>query len=229
MLSVDCIYEHRDFLIVNKPIDVPVHAHNKLTLLEYLRQNHNNPDIHPCHRLDMATSGLMIFAKSSASNQFFSQAFAQHKIQKMYLALTTGKPKKKQGWIVGDMTKARNGSYKLLKSQHQPAKTYGISFGYVEKPRLWLLRPLSGKTHQLRVALKSLGTPIIGDKRYGAEAMDRLYLHAYSLRFSYHDEAFEFYALPAEGEYFSDIDVRLDEIGNPWAQAWPKGVVGTLG
>ena len=83
------------------------------------------------------------------------------------------------------MGKARNGSYRLLRTLDNPAITrfwsrLDTSFG----ERLFLLKPHTGKTHQLRVAMKSLGAPIFGDTRYGGDEADRTYLHAWALEFN---------------------------------------------
>lgn len=221
MSDVECVFDHESFCIIYKPEGIAVHAHDDETLLDRVREYFGSPAIHPCHRLDLATSGLMIFAKTAEANQYFSQAFANQSIQKVYLALTTHKPQKKQGWIVGDMTKSRGGSYKLLRSKRNPAKTYGLSFGYSLRPRLWLLRPTTGKTHQLRVALKSLSAPILGDERYGGQKADRMYLHAYALRFYFQDELFQFCCAPLTGQLFDEASSDLAQLGNPWSQSWP--------
>ncbi len=221
MSAVECIFDHKSFCIVYKPEGVAVHAHESETLLDRVRTHFNSLEIHPCHRLDLATSGLMIFAKTAEANQYFSNAFANQTIQKIYLALTTDKPQKKQGWVIGDMAKSRGGSYKLLRTKRNPAKTYGLSFGCPQRPRLWLLRPTTGKTHQLRVALKSLSASILGDERYGGDKADRMYLHAYALRFSFQGEHFQFCQAPSSGHFFHEASLELEQLGDPWEQAWP--------
>ena len=140
------------------------------------------------HRLDTLTSGLLLFAKSSQAAAEFTQMFTEHKVQKYYVALAKGKPKKKQGGIVGDMAKSRRSMHKLLRTKDNPAKTQFFSQSVAEGVRLYLLKPLTGKTHQLRVALASVGVPILGDKLYGGEEADRGYLHAYSLHFTFRDK-----------------------------------------
>ena len=223
---INIVFDHADFVVVHKPAGIAVHAHESTTLLEQVRSHFNSEVIHPVHRLDMATSGLLILAKTAAANKAFCLMFAAGQVQKMYLALSDGPVKKKQGWVKGDMAKARGGSYKLLRSTLNPAVTYGISFGEVNQPRLWWLRPKTGKTHQLRVALKSLTASILGDERYGGGTADRLYLHAWGLRFNYARESFDLCAWPNTGSHFDALAQagRMQGGDNPWDLAWPKAL-----
>ena len=221
---IDIVLDHADFVVAHKPAGMAVHAHEGDTLLAAVRRHFDNDDIHPVHRLDLGTSGLVILAKTAAANKAFCQMFAEGQVQKMYLALSDGPAKKKQGWVKGDMAKARGGSYKLLRSMLNPAVTYGMSFGEAGQPRLWWLRPKTGKTHQLRVALKALGASIMGDARYGGSQANRLYLHAWGLRFSYAGECYDIHTWPNTGEYFED-SIKNKRIGphqNPWDLVWPK-------
>ncbi|MDZ7924023.1 MAG: pseudouridine synthase [Marinagarivorans sp.] len=239
--TIAIVFSHPDFVVVNKPAGIAVHAHNGATLLEQLRHQLGLDGLHPVHRLDLATSGLLIFAKTADANREFCQMFAARKVQKLYIALSRGKPKQKQGWVKGDMEKARGGSYKLTKSLNNPAITYLHSFGAQSAgqqtdqsassvsitdqpmPRLWVMRPITGKTHQLRVALKSLAASILGDERYGGAPADRLYLHALALRFYYAGEFFDLMALPQTGAEFDRLITagRLAALGDPWQLLWP--------
>ncbi|HEY7774456.1 MAG TPA: pseudouridine synthase [Marinagarivorans sp.] len=230
MAALDVVLEHRDFVVINKPAGIAVHGHEDITLLDQVREGFGRCDMHPVHRLDLATSGLVIFAKTPSANSTFCRAFAARAIDKLYLALSASKANKKRGWVKGDMAKARGGSYKLLRSQRQPATTYAISSGAPNQPRLWWLRPTTGKTHQLRVALKSLGAPILGDRRYGGASADRLYLHAWGLRFSYQNNVFDLHAAPTSGRFFTDImqSGRLDQAGDPWLLDWPSSFAAAL-
>lgn len=182
-------------------------------------------ELYPVHRLDKMTSGLVLFAKNLKSAQIFSKLFEEHGVEKYYLAISDKKPTKKQGWIKGDMAKSRRGMFKLLRSIDNPAVTQFFSFSIANKQRLYLLKPHSGKTHQLRVALSSIGAPIIGDPLYNSNSIaDRGYLHAYALRFSFLGTIYQ-YILPCdEGEYYSTQSVKdkLAELDQPWLLNWPK-------
>ena len=152
------------------------------------------------------TSGLLLVALNKSAAQQFQVMFSQREINKYYLAVSDQKPKKKQGWVKGDMLNARNGSWKLSKTQENPAITQFLSVSLQPKERLFLLKPHSGKTHQLRVMMKSISAPICGDQRYAlkvqAEKEDRGYLHAYALQFSWQGKTFNFVQPPSMGSRF---------------------------
>jgi len=90
----------------------------------------------------------------------------------------------------------------LRKTKTNPAITQFCSAGKPDKPRLFVLQPKTGKTHQLRVAMKSLGAPITGDDRYGGTPSDRMYLHAFGLQFAFSGEHYSFEVPPSSGSYF---------------------------
>ena len=186
------------------------------SVLDHLRRDLALPQLYPVHRLDMATSGLVVAAKTSEANRALSLAFQNREVNKCYLALTSKKPGKKQGWVIGDMEKARSGSYRLCRTRDNPARTAFRSFALEEGRRLFVLRPLTGKTHQLRVALKSLGAPIIGDERYGGEPADRLYLHAWRLEFPLASHRYHYVVAPRPGELFSrpSVQAAIAELGS---------------
>jgi len=106
------------------------------------------------------------------------------------------------------MERARNGSWRLARSLEDPASTTFVSRSAKPGLRLFALRPATGKTHQLRVAMKSIGAPIFGDERYGGSAADRGYLHACALRFDYAGETLQFVEPPRSGAEFCDVAVQ---------------------
>ncbi len=220
------LFEHNDFLIVIKPAEQDFHADsttNELGFFNMVKQTHGLNELYPVHRLDKVTSGLMIMAKTKQAAQNFGKAFETHQIDKFYIAVAGNKPKKKQGAIIGDMKKARNSAWKLMRSNNNPAKTHFFSFAYQPGLRIYLLKPYTGRTHQLRVALKSLGTPILGDKLYGAQENDRTYLHAYGLHFNYQSEHFQFQYFPEQGQYFTNEYLSPEikaELDSPWCKKW---------
>ncbi|NTS76089.1 TIGR01621 family pseudouridine synthase [Catenovulum sp. SM1970] len=218
------IFENEDFIVCNKPHNVDFHDNNgQIGFFNQMKTRLNQKELYPVHRLDKVTSGLLIMAKNLAAEQNFNKLFVKHDIEKYYLAIAE-KGKKKQGTIKGDMAKSRNSSFKLLKTNHNPATTQFFSYGIAPKQRLYLLRPLSGKTHQLRVALKSLGSPIYGDELYKGQSADRVYLHAYALKFSLGQKNFEFKQPPAPSTLFDEAVLAKisNELSEPWYLSWPK-------
>jgi len=230
MNMFDIVYTNDDFLIINKYPGVSVHKDETNTiLLNEVSQKTGGGSLYLVHRLDKMTSGLLILAKSSNVAAKFGVLFETHRIQKYYLALTEKKPKKKQGLISGDMVRSRRSSWKLLSTQNNPAMTQFFSASTVAGERLFLCRPLTGKTHQIRVALKSIGSPIVGDYVYNPSSVsDRGYLHAYVLSFTLDKKAYVFRCLPNRGELgqrwlSSSVQTLLEEKwNNPMLLTWPK-------
>jgi tRNA pseudouridine32 synthase / 23S rRNA pseudouridine746 synthase len=215
------IYDHPSFIIARKRAGVNFHSEGEAGFVVQLSETLGVP-LFPLHRLDKMTSGLVIFAKSSSIAAVFGKMFENREIEKYYLALSLRKPKKKMGWIKGDMASARRGDYKLLTTMNNPAITQFISCALRPHERFFLIKPHTGKTHQIRVALKSLGSPIAGDERYAASDAarkeDRGYLHAYALRFSLEGEEFAFVLPPDEGERFGSAACH-DQL-EVWSQPW---------
>ncbi|OOF58215.1 TIGR01621 family pseudouridine synthase [Rodentibacter myodis] len=210
-MKFEIIYQHRDFIIIYKPCGISVHKDNaKLGLTTLLANQLGVSQVWLVHRLDKITSGLLILALNAESAAEFSRLFAEHKIHKTYLALSNQKPKKKQGLIIGDMQKARNGAWKLCQSKENPAITRFESVSCEPNLRLFILKPQTGKTHQLRVAMKSLGSPILGDGLYGKNTteIDRTYLHAAKLAFEFKGEKIAVFTDPKEGEWWQKAGVQ---------------------
>ncbi len=230
--NIKVVYQNQNFMVVNKPEGLNFHSEEDAThttqagLVVLVKQQQNLAELYPVHRLDKMTSGLVIFAKNKATAQAFQMLFEQHQIQKYYLAISDKKPKKKQGWIIGDMLSARRGSWKLAKSQDNPAKTQFISALIEPKKRLYLVKPITGKTHQIRVALKSIGAPILGDVRYAeahaAKQLDRGYLHAFAIQFTLYQQSYQFVQSPTKagegGREF--LNPNCEAIIQTWQTPW---------
>ncbi|MDG6894101.1 TIGR01621 family pseudouridine synthase [Volucribacter amazonae] len=205
----EIVFSHQDFIIINKPCAISVHKDDQETgLTTLLARQLGKEKLWLVHRLDKVTSGLLILALNIEAAKEFSRLFAEHRIHKTYLALSDHKPHKKQGTIIGDMKKARAGAWKLLRSREQPAITTFYSLSIVPRLRLFVLKPQTGKTHQIRVAMKSLGSPILGDHLYGNKSKtDRTYLHALKLEFDYLGQQIAVSCLPQQGEYWQQAEV----------------------
>ncbi|WOT05337.1 TIGR01621 family pseudouridine synthase [Shewanella youngdeokensis] len=218
------IANEADFIVISKSANVHFHSQDGSAGVVAQAELDLGIKLYAVHRLDTLTSGLIILAKSPAAAAEFTRQFSEHQVQKYYLALAQGKPKKKQGWVIGDMAKSRRSMHKLLRTTVNPAVTQFFSQSVGDGLRLYLLKPLSGKTHQLRVALASIGVPILGDELYGGQASDRGYLHAYSLNFNYKNQAYQFSSLPQTGAAFSRDEVlqQLNVWQKPDSLNWPK-------
>ncbi|KAF7769770.1 tRNA pseudouridine32 synthase / 23S rRNA pseudouridine746 synthase [Pseudoalteromonas citrea] len=221
MAKFEIIADESDFIVALKPAGMSFHSESGAGFVVQLEAQ-LQIKLFSVHRLDKVTSGLLIFAKSSAAANRFSELFTNRAIDKVYLALIANKPNKKQGWIKGDMSKARRGAHKLLKSQDNPAITRFYTASIEAGIRGAILKPFTGKTHQLRVAMKSISAPIYGDELYGSEVADRVYLHAYALRFQWHGKIYQYQAMPSEGKQFLKLinhEVFI-KWKNPWSLEW---------
>ncbi|MFT5755495.1 MAG: tRNA pseudouridine32 synthase/23S rRNA pseudouridine746 synthase [Alteromonadaceae bacterium] len=221
------IDEQSDFIIVTKPTGISFHDEDILGsgLFSQIKAHYGYSELYPVHRLDKITSGLMIFAKNKIAATAFQQLFEQHKIQKYYLALSDKKPNKKQGLIKGDMVKSRRSMWKLLRSQTNPAISQFFSYSIDDGKRLFIIKPHSGKTHQIRVALSSIGSPIIGDPNYYPTSQaDRGYLHAFGLQFTLNNTLYSYVNAPTAGMEFmkSSVIAQIDSLSKPWQLLWPS-------
>ena len=202
------VFVHDDFVMLNKAPGIGMHDEEGILGLVSEARAQLGMTLYPVHRLDKVTSGLLILARNVEANRSLSQAFAERQVTKVYLALSQHKPKKKQGWIKGDMARGRRGTWLLTRSQLNPAITWFESEGLGEGVRLFTVHPKTGKTHQIRVALKSLGAPILGDELYGAASSDRVYLHSFRVGFTYQGTSWTFTSLPEQGELYADERVQ---------------------
>ena len=176
-------------IVINKPVGVLTHAKGALneefTVAEFFRRytdvglDTNRPGI--IHRLDRDTSGVMIGARNAETAIMLQKQFADRKTKKTYLAITEGAPKNDHARI--DLPIGRNPSAPStfrVDAKGKSAITDYTTLHTDGHHSLLELKPLTGRTHQLRVHMKYINTPIVGDRVYGKEA-DRLYLHAQRL------------------------------------------------
>ncbi|RTZ15597.1 TIGR01621 family pseudouridine synthase [Vibrio aquaticus] len=226
----DILHTHADFLVINKHPNVSVHKDDGDTmLLQEVAKTTGDQQLYLIHRLDKMTSGILLLGRNAKAASLLSQQFADRNVEKFYLALGSKKPKKKQGLVSGDMERSRRSSWKLLNSQHNPAITQFFSLGSEPGERLFLCKPHSGKTHQIRVALKSVGSAIIGDPIYNAGSeSDRGYLHAFALRFHYLDNTYDVICDPRDNPILGrkwnneNTSQGIDSWLTPWELSWPK-------
>lgn len=221
------IFEHNDFLVINKHPDVGFHDEEGIDGICSIVRKDRGIAVFPVHRLDKVTSGVLMLAKSSEAAAKLAKLFELHQIQKYYLAIIDSKPKKKQGLVKGDMVRSRRSMWRLAKSLENPAITQFFSQSLSAGKRLVVLKPHTGKTHQLRVALSSLGSPVCGDPLYQSAdtwRYDRTYLHAYQLDFTLEGEEFTFTADTFFGDLMNNdtFTEAVKAYENPAQLNWPK-------
>ena len=225
----DILLEHPDFVVINKHPGISVHKDDGETmLLQEVAKVTQDTQLYLVHRLDKMTSGVLLLARHAIAASLLSQQFAQRAVNKWYLAIGAKKPKKKQGTIIGDMTRSRRSAWKLATTRTNPAITQFVSVAAQPGQRLFLCKPHTGKTHQIRVALKSVGSAIVGDPIYHqANAADRGYLHAFALQFDYDGTPYTVVCDPrafsACGRLWLDsvIQDAIEQWSAPWELPWP--------
>lgn len=215
------------FVVVDKQAGINFHSEDGEGGVVVAVQQYLNHKLYSVHRLDKMTSGLLLLAKSSSIASELSALFATRQISKFYLAISDKKPKKSQGLIKGGMQKSRRSMWKLTRSKENLAITQFFSFGLGNGKRLFVVKPYTGKTHQIRVALKSLGSAICGDPIYASESaqqFDRGYLHAYCLQFYFREQFYHFVSKPNQGKYFVEqaCTEKLASLGELNELKWPK-------
>ena len=216
----EILVRHSRYLIVHKSPGIPFHSQEEgRALLNMLRKEEgvseekgpdNEKRLFAVHRLDRVTSGLILFARGAKNANLISNLFRHRRIEKIYLALSDRRAKKKSGTISGGMTRTRRGAWRLTHEAKNFAKTSFFSVPIQQRRpgfRLYIIKPLSGRTHQIRVAMKSIGAPILGDGLYDsyelARQEERTYLHAYGLRFLLEDEEISVVDPPRPGLEFA--------------------------
>lgn len=193
--ALDVVYIDHTLLVVNKPsglLSVPGRGESKQDSLA-LRVQQEFPDALIVHRLDMETSGLMLMARNLDMQRELSRAFARREVEKSYVAEVTGSLEIGVGTIDQPLIcDWPNRPRQMVDHEHgKPSITHYrvIAYNpYRDTSRLEL-QPATGRTHQLRVHLKFLGHPILGDALYADEITrgkaDRLLLHATGLAFNH--------------------------------------------
>jgi tRNA pseudouridine32 synthase/23S rRNA pseudouridine746 synthase len=186
----DLIYQDDCLLVVNKPaglLAVPGRGENKQDCLS-ARLQHEFPDALVVHRLDMSTSGLMVFARGADMQRHLSLAFQEREVVKRYEAVVAGEPEPESGEV--NLPIAADWPNRPLQKIDfeigKPSLTrYRVLNRHADTSRVEL-EPFTGRTHQLRVHMASIGHPILGDALYGdAGNAARLLLHACLLSFAH--------------------------------------------
>ncbi len=189
-IDLPIIYEDEDVTVLNKPAGVLTHSKGALnteaTVASFIKPLLTDKNLAGnragiVHRLDRGTSGVIITAKNEKTLKWLQKQFSTRKVDKTYHAIVEGEPKPRQAVVDAPIERnPKKPQTFRVGSSGKPSQTrYKVlqTFGTVS---LLELNPQTGRTHQLRVHLKYIGHPVVGDRVYG-HAGDNLYLHASSL------------------------------------------------
>lgn len=185
----DILFQDDHLLIVNKPaglLSVPGRGEDKQDCLS-ARIQQVFTDALVVHRLDMATSGLMVFARGDVMQRELSRMFREREVSKRYVALAAGVLENEVGEInlplIVDWPNRPKS--KVDHASGKPSLTRYRLLGIEDGDSRVELEPITGRTHQLRLHLASIGHPIIGDTLYDGRKAERLMLHATRLAFDH--------------------------------------------
>ena len=183
------LYEDGDLIAVNKPAGVntqrtPYQLKGTLEfwVSEYFRRQGLTEPARVIHRLDRGTSGVMVFPKHQRAAAWLSARFHDGLADKRYLALISGRPAQGAWRVDGAIGKLGTSRYGIMAGGRSALTEFRL-LATADGGSLVEARPLTGRTHQIRVHLEASGLPIIGDATYGGAPAERMMLHCAHLSF----------------------------------------------
>ena len=221
------IFEHSDFLVVNKPPGIAVHGGSGLAFgfIDALRQQLDQPKLDLAHRLDRATSGCLLIGRGLKANRGLQDLFRQRLVTKRYLALVDGSwPAAIESVDAPLLKNVQHAGERRVSvdASGQHALTYFQVRQRFENATLMDVVLDTGRTHQIRVHAKHVGHAVVGDERYGDNSsntrfrqlgLDRLYLHSSELAFNWGSDFVQVRA-PAGVAWEQSLD-KLDDGRRP--------------
>ncbi len=189
--GIEVIFEDKDILIINKPenlLSVPLDNEKAENALYILRRYFNTKNIFVVHRIDKATSGIMMFAKNQTTVDKLNRMFKNHELARQYLAVVSGNMKENKGTWRSYLLEDEK--YNVRSVNKEKGKIAVTHFEVVRRSKNFTYLKLNletGRKHQIRVHCKDAGHPILGDKRYSLDSspVKGMCLHAYLLAFSH--------------------------------------------
>ena len=191
VIDLPVLYEDNDVIVVDKPAGIISHSRGRYwqeaSVASFIRdktKDMTGDRAGIVHRLDRATSGVMIAAKTEAAQAYLQKQFASRTVQKQYIALVHGKPEKPDARIEAPLLRnPSNPKLFMVDITGKPAiTTYHVESSSNGVSKV-ILTPLTGRTHQLRVHMQYIKHSILGDELYSVQSHKepRLFLHAHTL------------------------------------------------
>lgn len=192
------LYEDNQIIVVEKPQNIPSQSdssgdENMLDMVKaYIKEKYNKPGNVYCglvHRLDRPTGGVMVFARTSKSANRLSEQFKTDDVHKTYFAVVVGTPKVKKGHLIHYLKKdEKNNMVEIVPQSTVGAKRAELDYEVLEEENgysLVQINLITGRSHQARVQMKSLGTPIYGDVKYGGKTAQTGLLNLYAVQLTF--------------------------------------------
>lgn len=188
----DIIYEDENIIVYNKPQNIEIQGkNNEIGLEEALKEQLNLSFLKACHRLDRNTTGLVIFAKNSESEDNMLSMIKERTVKKYYKALVYGIPKNKSATLRAYLFKDSKNSKVIIsdikgKGYQEIITKYKVLESNKNENTSWLeVELVTGRTHQIRAHLAYIGYPIIGDGKYGVNKINKEFNQKYQQLCSY--------------------------------------------
>ena len=201
------LYEDGELIAVNKPAGInsqrtPYQLKGTLEywVSEYFKAGGNSEPARVVHRLDRGTSGTMLFPKNRPAAAWLSKQFQDGLVDKLYLALVCGRPDQKEWSVDAPIGKVASARYGIVEGG-RPSKTEFRTVASSGDLSLVEARPLTGRTHQIRVHLASIGLSILGDATYGGLPAGRMMLHCSAMTFQNSKKVEITVTAPLDGEF----------------------------
>jgi RluA family pseudouridine synthase len=220
------LFEDENYFLINKPpfLSTLEDRHESVNILKLAREYQSDSQV--CHRLDKDTSGVLAIAKNPEAYRHMSLQFQNRTISKIYHAVVDGIHNFQETLVDEPILKMDEGFVKISRSEGKPAQTFFTSLQSYRMHTLLECRPITGRMHQIRIHIATLGAPITGDETYGGKPF---FLSAVKRRFNLKKETDEQpimkrMALHARGLRFND----LKEIPRMVEAPYPKDMAALI-
>jgi len=189
--QLDILFESTQLIAIHKPAGLIVEKNPwedsvEDLVWEYINGKARKPYLGVIHRLDRVTSGVLLFAKKKSALKNLNAQFRERTVRKTYLAKVNTKPKNPSGQLIHFLEKRQKEKIAIIyESANTASQRVELTYNSLE-PYLLSIQPKTGKFHQIRAQLAHIGSPIVGDEKYGSQTAfykNQICLHAESLSF----------------------------------------------